>query len=171
MPLGFQELVGGVGEVTLKGIDLQLQSGALVDIAAAIDVHIAFGVDGIVSQGVLHAVSADHRVTTAQFRATFEHRIDIGLPRNLFRLDVGRLLLADFGGNQLLQLAAGFELRRGQRGVPQAVRCALCLHVPSRRGGPCHCQGRRQRTQAVRGNLWGQRKSVWAHRRIQSRRR
>ena len=88
MTLGGQKLVGGFVEVPLKGIDLQLQRCALIDIAAAVDVHIALCLHGVIRQAVFHTVRTDDGVAPAQFGAPFQHHIDVGLPGNLLRTDV-----------------------------------------------------------------------------------
>ena len=103
MALCLQKLVSGVGEITLKSIHLQFQGGTLVDIATAVDVHIALGIDGVVGDGVFHTVCADHGVCTAQFSAAFQDRIDVGLASDLFGLDVGGQLIAQGGRNHLFQ--------------------------------------------------------------------
>ena len=103
MALCLQKLVGGVGEITLKSIHLQFQGGALVDIATAVDVHIALCIDGVVGDGVFHTVCTNHGVCTAQFSVAFQDRVDVGLPSDLFGLDVGGQLIAQGRRNYFFQ--------------------------------------------------------------------
>ena len=159
MRLRLQKLVAGVVELTLEGIHVQLQRGALVDITALVDVHAAFGIDQIVGHGVIDPVCADHGVALAQLGIAADLGTHIGLTSHMVAAHIGGQHVVDTRGQLLQQLATGLELQRGQIGL-RALGCGL------RPGAGAGQQGRgRQRTHngtarwiapGCHGEGWGQ---------------
>ena len=139
--LGVEKLIGGLGEVALEGVDLQAQLCALVDVAAAIDVHIALGVDSVVGQRVIGLVGADDGVTSAQLHMALQAGADVGLALKAIGLHVQRQLGAHRRRTFGLQARAGFELQRRQGCIPGAG-WLLCPRRRQGAGQGQHAHGR-----------------------------
>ena len=112
-----QELVPRIGEKALEGIHAQLQRCAFVHVARAVDTHRPGGANGVVGDGVFHALCADHGVAPAQHGVAFDLGADVGLTRNAVARHKHRQLRARRFRNGLAQHRAGPQ--RGGR-IPGA---------------------------------------------------
>jgi len=105
-------LVTGFVEEALKGVDFQLQRRTFVDIARAVDVHIAMRLDQVIGLVVLHAVGLQHHVALAHHGVAFDNGVEIGAAQGMVTREKGGHLLAHGQRNLLLQQGAGLKNQR-----------------------------------------------------------
>ena len=74
----FQQLVAGLGEKAFKRIQMQIECGALVHIARAVDVDVAACFGQVVDLVVFEAVGFEQQIATAKLDMAFEHGLHIG---------------------------------------------------------------------------------------------
>ena len=109
-----QKAIVGVVKLPFKGIHLQIQRIALVNIAGLVDIDRAYGIDLVLGHGVVQLFRPDHAVATAQFRIAMHGSLDIGLTGQIVALDIDRLLVAHLLRVDILQQGAVLEFQRRQ---------------------------------------------------------
>ena len=145
-----QQAVVDIGKKTAESVDIQLQRGAFVDIAFAVDAHLALGLGQVVGHVVFQAVGAQHGVGAAQLGVAFDHGLHIGLASDAVAGHKDRHLRARGTRQRLAQHRAGAQCQRG--------RCRRGRHGrrPCGRGRFGHAlrqQRQRQAAQQAGGQL------------------
>ena len=141
MRLRGQEAVARVAEEALEGLHPQLQRRAFVDVAGAVDAHLAVGFGQVLGHVVVQPVGADDRVAPAQLGVAFDQCIQIGLAADVIALHKHGQLRAHGVGNLFLQ----------QRGGPQRRR-----RIPGAGRGGVLGQGRQRQATPGQRNAQGQ---------------
>ena len=120
-----QKMVSGLVEKTFKGIHPQLQQGAFVDIAGAVDPHMAARLGQIGGLVVFEPVGLDHHVTAAQHGLAFHDRLQVRPAGDVLARNKAGQTATHFGRKGLLQQGAGSQQQRRISGLLRAHQRGL----------------------------------------------
>ena len=127
MGLGGQKAVARIAEKAVEGVHAQIQQRAVVQVAGAVDAHLAAGLGAILGHVVVHMVGVDHRVAAAQLGIALDGGADVGLARDAVATHEHRQLLAHLGRQGFLQPRTGAQ--RGGRLDRRVGRLIAVAHL------------------------------------------